>query len=819
VSTRHASRITRNDAQIGGSLEVGHSSAGSGLTDTITTDAYFKLPSLTTTQMNALTAEEGMLIYNSTAGKEMAYRAGGWGSSDGTAAGSMDAAYNGGATIAVDAGAITLTDSQTTTGGGLLITKSGVVTSSSSASVFHINSTGAHDTSGTLKMFEISVGAETATTIEGIEVEMYEDTDNAILVTKGAVTLTDGGLTMTSGAFTMSSGNADITGTLTVSGTSTLAAIANSGAITSQGQVIIDVDNAEAFLIRENGDAADVVTVDTTQDASDTTMTVSGKTTSGKTLYVDLDTTTGQGVDINAASVTSGDALRIVVASATMTGAGSAISVLDGSTEVFAVRDDGSIYSKATAEGTTAFQIVTGDLVVSDGDFTVGGGESSFTDGISTANVGFAITSSATTAGVGAGTAGPVVITANSLTTGTALVVRTDAITTGDMLYLDAGGATMTLGSGFYINCNDDNSSKFTVSTDGTTVIAGTVAGTAVLTLTAGDLVITDTDASTMSSVNGTTTLLTLDNAGGVIASDAAILSLDAGGAVASGGNLLRVAPTGTPNAGAIGIEYVGASKAMTAMYIDGDPTASSVVAINGGGAMTDGIAVLALTNDGNLATGGNILALTMGGTPHAQACALEITASKDARAVDITSSAATACAVRVTGAGAIADNMALLNLVPTGTPAAAGSNVFRIDASGMTATNKPTLAEIIGVGKDCKALEITADPTTTSGVTIATAAALAADKASLEVISDAVGNADSATVRIEQTNTGGVSPCVNLKQDDVSQAFINFESTAGAGNAIDLTATTQGAIYGFLRVEINGTAKYITVCATPTGP
>jgi len=172
-----------------------------------------------------------------------------------------------------------------------------------------------------------------------------------------------------------------------------------------------------------------------------------------------------------------------------MEAAGAAISVVADGTEVFAVRDDGSVYSKSTAEGTTAFQIVAGDLLVSDGDFTVGGGESSFTDGITTSGVGFAITSTATTAGVAVGEAGPFILTANSLTTGTALVVRANAITTGDMLYLDAGGGTMTAGSGFFINCNDDNVSAFTVSSDGRTVIAGTATGTAALTITAGDVV------------------------------------------------------------------------------------------------------------------------------------------------------------------------------------------------------------------------------------------------------------------------------------------------------------------------------------------
>jgi len=102
-------------------------------------------------------------------------------------------------------------------------------------------------------------------------------------------------------------------------------------------------------------------------------------------------------------------------------------------------------------------------------------------------------------------------------------------------------------------------------------------------------------------------------NGGGALASDKAVLEVSNDGNLASGGNLARFTIGGTPNAAAIGIEVVGAGKALTALSVDADPTASSVVKINGGGAMTDGIGVLELTNDGNLATGGNILVITMG--------------------------------------------------------------------------------------------------------------------------------------------------------------------------------------------------------------
>lgn len=829
---RRFSRLTAGNATVVGSFEVGVKKRSNGTFVSNTTDAYFKLPKLTTTQRNALTVSEGMVVYDTTLGKEMIYRAGGWGASDGTAAGSLDAAYNGGSTLAVDAANVLLNLSDASNDYHLEIdnTSAGVI-----SDTLKITSTGggssitdAIDVSASAIVNAVNVGANTITgTTAVIDFDNF-DVDGTGNVTVGGTLGVTGATTLSS---TLAAGNTTITGTIAVSST-----------VTSQGGVIIDIDDNEAFLIRRNGDAADILTVDTTAAAGDTTMLLTTKSTTGTGLHVD------------GTTITSGDAIKVTVISGTMTAGGSAISVVDNATEVFAVRDDGSIYSKSTAEGTTAFQVATGDVVISDGDFTVAGGESAFTDGITTANVGFAINTSATTAGVGAGVAGAVVITANSLTTGTALVVRADAITTGDMLYLDAGGATMTLGSGFYINCNDDNSSKFTVSLDGTTVIAGTAAGTAVLTLSLGDLSIVDTDASMVASVNGTTTLFTLDNQGGVIASGSAVLLVDAGGAVASGGNLLRVAPTGTPNAGAIAIEVVGASKTCQMMYVDGDSTAASVVKVNGGGALTDNLAVLELTNDGNLATGGNVLRVSMGGTPHTAAAALEIAAVKDAYALYIASGNATNSGVYVTSNGAVADNKAVLEIVATGTPAAAGSNLVRIDASGLTATNKPIMLELVGTGKDVSGMYSVSDNTTTHGVSIAGAGALNAGRmlvvtntgtpaantdtvaeftfggtatnnpivASINngtanalplMVNSNVAAATREVAMFVQDSTTGANEVLSLQQDDLDQPFIDFVTTIGTGNAVEAIAAKTLTTTHFVMVKVpGGLVRYFPV-------
>lgn len=631
-------KITRfqNNVRIDGDLDLSNS------TGNLTFSSLSSAPSSPTV---------GDVYYDSSLAKVRAYQATGWTNVDGSAAASLDAAYNGGATITVDGGAITLTDSQTDTSGGLLITKSGAVTGSDDASVLHINSTGAHDTSGTLKFLEISVGAETASTIIGVEIEMNANGDDAILLTKGAMTITDGALTLSSGNFDVT-GTATISSTLNVSGTSTLAAISNSGTLTSQGKVIIDIDDAEAFLIRENGDAADVFVVDTTQDVGDTSVEVESKTTTGFAFRVDADTTTGAAVMIDADAVTTGDALRISVASGTMGATGSAISVIDSTNadvEVFAVRDDGTIYSKATAEGTTAFEVVTGDVLISDGDLTVAGGEVAFTSDSTTA--GLVITNNTITtanamvdvsstsisdgalmrlnanttahdgeilelinAGDATSTAAGLSITMPSITTGAArgidltmvgltttgfgIKVTMDAITTGDMLYLDNGGDTLTAGSGFFINCNDDNASKFSVSKYGATVIAGTAAGTAAMTLSLGDLVITDTDTTTITSVNGTGSIVEIIS-DGAIGADKAVLEIDAAGTLNADGSLLRLsAENVTDTNSPFAMQIDCAATDMGAINIVTAPTTLSGIVVTTTGVLAADKAVMELVSN-----------------------------------------------------------------------------------------------------------------------------------------------------------------------------------------------------------------------------
>ena len=66
------------------------------------------------------------------------------------------------------------------------------------------------------------------------------------------------------------------------------------------------------------------------------------------------------------------------------------------------------------------------------------------------------------------------VVMEGATTNAKGISVTMDALTTGDMLYLDNGGSSIT-GDGKFINCNDDDTSVFSVASGGLTTIAGGV--------------------------------------------------------------------------------------------------------------------------------------------------------------------------------------------------------------------------------------------------------------------------------------------------------------------------------------------------------
>lgn len=387
-----------------------------------------------------------------------------------------------------------------------------------------------------------------------------------------------------------------------------------------------------------------------------------------------------------------------------------------------------------------------------------------------------------------AGTTNNDISWSSAVTTANCLAITANALTSGSMVYLESSAAGM---AGEYIRCYDGAADDFVVGANGAVTIAGNAAGTDAFTITAGDILLDDSDQNIIESEDGTTTTLLIDNKAGVIADNLAVLSLDAGGAMASGSNILRVAPTGTPNAGAIGIEFVGGAKAMTAVSIDADPTASDVVEINGGGALTDGLAVLAITNDGNLAAGGCDFLITMGGTPNADARAFEISAVKDAIAVYAESSAATDSAYQLLhSAGNLAAGKAVVLVTDGGTPAAENCYVGLFSFTG-TATNTPRVLGVSATGKDVTGLYIDSDTTTQD-----------ATSGQIVLYNDNAG-ALGGSLTVHQNSASPVANDVLFQEVVYGEEATSSDTMQYTGIAHVAIATTDGAIVGGIYAQV----------------
>jgi hypothetical protein len=70
-----------------------------------------------------------------------------------------------------------------------------------------------------------------------------------------------------------------------------------------------------------------------------------------------------------------------------------------------------------------------------------------------------------------------------------------------------------------------------------------------------------------------------------------------------------------------------------------------------------------------------------------------------------------------------------------------------------------------------------------------------------------------AAMLSVDQASTTGAIAVVDLDQADLSEEFINFISTIGAGNPIDTAAI--GTYYGKIRVAVNGTFKFMALYNT----
>ena len=304
---------------------------------------------------------------------------------------------------------------------------------------------------------------------------------------------------------------------------------------------------------------------------------------------------------------------------------------------------------------------------------------------------------------------------------------------------------------------------------------------TATNTPYAAQISTTGKDAAALVITSGAVTDSTVVITGsGAIANDKAVVEILGTGTPAVGvANLLRVDGSGltATNVPTL-VELIGAGKTVQGLNIDADCTSVPVVLINGGGALTNGLGVLNLTNDGNLAAGGNVLNITVGGTPaDATVAAVEIVCAKDCLALDIATSAATTNGVQITGVGAIADNKGVLSVIhSTGTIANGGGIVNITGSTAATAT-------AYGLVINCNA-------------------------ANLEGI-----NVEAGTVLIAETLTvtGAITASAALTVGTTLGVTGAATFTAGAQSlAVARTATADGLTTG----AITAGTSYVTVTA-----
>jgi hypothetical protein len=427
--------------------------------------------------------------------------------------------------------------------------------------------------------------------------------------------------------------------------------------------------------------------------------------------------------------------------------------------------------------------------------------------------------------------------TAAAVTTGNVILVTANGVTSGTMLNLVTTSAGFS--GGYFIACND-GSVRFSVGVDGATTITSGVNSTKALEVT---------------GIQTSENLVTLTSSG-VTASDKAIILINSSGNSAAGSNQIRIAPSGTPVEASVGIEFVGASKLMQAMVLDGDSVDNSVAVINGGGALAANKAVLELTADGTPAANtSSILRVDSTGlTDTNNPYAIRVLANGvDAGGLYIDSDSATLSAVAINGGGAIATGKAVVAISADGTPAATDSSVLSVAFTG-TATNNPKLVTLTGTGKDVGGIYLDTDNTDTHGVAISGSGALdggnalyvtndgtpaaatdavanitfggtatnnpivlkvdngTADALPLLVVSNVAAATRQVASFIQDSTTGAIE-VLHLKQDDTDVGILKIEATAGSGNTVDTDDKSSGSAV-YIKININGTAYWIK--ATP---
>ncbi len=400
------------------------------------------------------------------------------------------------------------------TGGGANITSGGkVVEIAMGAAItgagLSIVTTGIHAGTTTNSILAITNNSATTGTSIYLAVNGLTTGVAQLITSSGTMTTTGSLLTLTANSATTAAGIFRINANGLTSGIG--AVIASSAtAITGAGR-LLRVDHTGATttsgILTEFASAANDETEIVKITASSTLsagvaldIAVGSMDTGTGILVTGTAITTGKGVSIAGLdALTSGIALNITSAATAITGAGRMLfSNHTGATGTSAILNE---FKTAATDETILAQFTTAAMVNGVALKAVG------TTGMTTGSVILATSSTAgavATNGIisfqatgnftSTNRAGFLNVVANTTTGGTVAHISATALTDGTILSLEAVEATLT--TGLYIQCYDGAANDFSVAKYGATIIAGNAQGTAALTVTAGDLVLTAGNAT-----------------------------------------------------------------------------------------------------------------------------------------------------------------------------------------------------------------------------------------------------------------------------------------------------------------------------------
>lgn len=444
--------------------------------------------------------------------------------------------------------------------------------------------------------------------------------------------------------------------------------------------------------------------------------------------------------------------------------------------------------------GTDYFTITAGDAVISDGSLTI-------TDNDNAATV--AVVNATTT------TSDVFTVTANGLTTGSVALFTTSGtvtsggegvvnivgsgVTSGDGLKIDLTEGT--LNGGNYINCYDDSDTEtvFKVAENGAVTITGSAVGTAAITVTAGDLTLTDAVVSVTNT--GTVDVMSI-TANNLLANNALIVK---GSGIFTGtgaSSFVAITPTGATTGTGLYIALAAATTLSYALDITTSTTTGIAARLTNTGILTGVGAALSIIADSATTAGAsagegvvNVSAdgLTTGAAFNVESISNELMTSGvlahfDHSAVGTTIAAKTGSLVSITSSmtesGTSTQDFDMVSIVRTSVHDTAGT---------LTATGSLMYLE---------------------NVATETGATLTDTVNGLEVVMDAQGTGTG--VKVTHPATTGKSLDVIASTTTGTVALLTMDSLTTTGVGLSLTNTGTGVTSGSVLRVASGTTSAV---------